>query len=362
MRNYKILLFAAALALASCGKTGFSGQIAVDKESEIVVRALDINAYTVLDTIKTSATGEFSYTLDVAKGQPEFIYLFYGERRIAGMLLERGEKAVVEADTLGNYSVSGSEGSALLAEVDKSYTQFNNDLYAARDNGPQMAQIYLEHYRACIKHLLGNPYSMTNIPVLYQSLGEASSVFSQPSDAIFFQTAADSLKTVYPESRYVKALAKEAERRMKYLQLETTIRNAEQITFPEINLPDIKGEKQKLSSVDAKVILIHFWDVENVEQKMMNLDVLLPIYNQYKAKGLEIYSVCISRSKALWGTVVSTQQLPWINVFDVNASSAPIYNVQALPHSLLIIDGTIQSEVIKGETGLRKVLDKAFRP
>lgn len=364
MRISKIILITSLFLLASCGKAVISGKLAVDSPKDIIVRELDLNVYNVLDTIKTDSEGNFQYKMQIVKGQPSFIYLFYGDTRIASLLLEQGDKVNVEADTLGNYSVSGSEACTNLSEIDKAYTKFNNDLYAARDNAPQMAKIYLDHYRSCVKYVLGNPYSLTTIPVLYQSLGDASSVFSQPSDALFFKGAADSLKTVYPDSRYVKALVKEADRRMKYLELDTRLRNAEELSFPEINLPNIDGERIKLSSVESKVILLHFWNVDNAEQKMMNIDTLLPLYEQYHSKGFEIYSVCVSANKTLWGTVVRSQDLPWINVFDNIASASStlaLYNVDSLPQSLLIIDGEMYSSSISGVEGLRKVLDKAFR-
>ena len=208
------MLLMAAAGLSACGqKAEISGTVADAPDSEIVVRQLDINVYSVLDTIRTSADGSFSYKVDIKKGQPEFIYLFHGDTRIAGLLLEAGEKARVSADTLGNYSVEGSEGSEKLAAVDKAYSKFLGDIYAATE-GPEMAKIYLDHYRACVEYVLENPYSMTVIPVLYERLSDVSPVFSQSTDALFFKNAADSLKTVYPESRYVLALEKEAERRM----------------------------------------------------------------------------------------------------------------------------------------------------
>ena len=181
MRSYKILAAAAsALALASCAQEAkISGKIEGAGDSRIVVRQLDVNVYSVLDTIKTKADGSFSYSVPVKKGQPEFIYLFRGDTRIAALLLESGEKAVVSADTLGNYSIEGSEGSTKLAEVDKAYADFIKSMLAAGNDGPKMAKAYLDHYRASVRYVMSNPYSMTTIPVLYESIGEGTSVFNQ---------------------------------------------------------------------------------------------------------------------------------------------------------------------------------------
>ncbi len=366
MRNYKIFAAAAAaLALVSCAQDAkISGKIDGAKDSPIVVRQLDVNVYTTLDTIKTKSDGSFSYTIPVKKGQPEFVYLFRGDTRVAALLLESGEKAVVSADTLGNYSIEGSEGSAKLAEVDKAYAAFIKSMLAAQGDGPQMAKTYLDHYRASVKYLISNPFSMTTIPVLYENIGEGTSIFNQPTDALFFRAAADSLKTVYPESRYVKALEKEAARRMKILEIDGMLRAAKECDYPDITLPDITGEKRSLSSVGAKVVMLHFWNAGDAAQKMLNIDTLLPIWNEYHGLGFEIYAVCVSTDKAEWGSIVNSQKLPWINLNDGLGAASPAvvtYGVTSLPNSVLIINGQLSTTPVKGAAGLRKVLDRELR-
>ncbi len=366
MKNYRLLAAAAAaLSLAACTQTAkVSGTLSGVADSRIVVKQLELNTYNVLDTIKTRTDGSFSYSIPVREGQPEFIYLFYKDSRIAALLLEKGEHARVSADTLGNYSVEGSEGSAELAEVDKAYADFISSLTASSESGPDMAKAYLKHYRECVKYVMGHPYSLTAIPVLYETIGAGTPVFNQPTDALLFRNAADSLKTVYPESRYVKALDKEAARRMKLLELESKLRTAEERDFPDIVLPDINGERKALSSVDSKAVLLHFWDATDAAQKMLNIDTLLPIWNEYHKLGFEIYAVCVSADKAQWGSIVQSQKLPWINLNDglgVASPAVATYGVSSLPNSILIVDGQLSTEPLKGAAGLRKALDKALR-
>lgn len=355
-------MLASALMLTACGgKAGISGTAGDSAGRELIVKRLDVNRFTTLDTIKTSDGGSFHYKVKVDKGDPEFIYIFSGDRQLAALLLDRGDKVVVKADTLGNYSVEGSEESAKLSTVEQSYRKFASDMSAATD-GPQMAGIYLNHYRENVRFLLENPFSLTTVPVLYQQLGEATPIFNQPTDAIFFRNAADSLETVYPESRYVKALRREAERRMKLLELDGQLRDAGEVSYPDIKLPDINGNTAALSAVDSRVVLVHFWDCTDASQKMMNLDVLLPLYKEYHDKGFEIYAVCLTSDKAGWGSVVNAQGLPWINVCDIQGSAsryASLYNVTGLPDSILIADGEISTASgIKGADGLRRELGR----
>ena len=363
MKSYKIIaLGLAALVSASCAdKVCIRGILKDAPARKLEIRQLDLNKFTVLDSVETGSDGAFSYSIEVKEGQPEFIYVFYGSTKVASLLLEKGEKVFVEADTSGNYSVSGSEGSSKLRDVEMRYADFISRFIASDGDNAAMTKLYVDYYRSCVKYVLGNPYSITVIPVLYQDLSEYTPVFNRYTDAIFFRSAADSLKTVYPESRYVKALEKEAARRQQELFLSNSIQNAEVSGFPNISLPNEKGEKVSLSSLDAKCIMIHFWDSSDNTHSMFNNDVLLPVYNEFHSKGFEIYSVCLDVNKAQWASVVKSQNLPWINVNDGQGAYSPavsLYGVDTIPAAFLIADGDLVLEPIEGITGLRKELAK----
>jgi len=371
MKNYKIILALciAAFASVSCGqKARISCTVNGAPERMVVVKQLNGNAYDILDTVKTDAGGSFKYNVSVQKGQPEFIYLFFSDTKIASLLLESGEKAVVTTDTLGHYSVEGSEGSAKLKAVEQDFAKFISDVrnvLETSDNAQsEVSRLYVAYYRNCVKYLMNNPYSLTVVPVLFQKLNPSSPVFSQTTDAIHFRRACDSLKTVYPDSKYVKALEKETERREQVMSLGYQIDNAAIQGFPEIALPDINGERKSLSELKAKVILLHFWTSTNAEQKMFNIDVLKHIYDAYHSKGFEIYSVAVDADKAGWAQSVSGQNLPWINVNDGLGVASPvlgIYNVSELPTSFIIAGGEILGSSVKGEAGLRKELERLLK-
>jgi len=361
MKNYKTAAIALGLiALASCAdKASIKGVVAGAPERDIVVRQLNINTFSTLDTVKTGKDGSFSYSLKVSDGQPEFVYLFLGDKRIAALLLEKGETARVEADTLGTYSVSGSEGSAKLQEVEKAYTDFVRGMAKTTD-ARTLGRVYVDHYRSSVKYIMENPFSLTTVPVLFEAVNNLP-VFSQATDAILFRNAADSLDTVYPDSRYVKALRKEAERREKEMKLNLMLSGVEKKSYPVISAPDINGRSVSIDSLGAKAILVHFWDASNAAQKMLNIEVLKPVYDEFHAKGLEIYSVCVSPDKAEWAGVVKAQELPWVNVNDGLGTASPmisVYNLGEVPTTFLIADGEIVTEPASGKEGIRALLKK----
>ena len=378
-RFSKIIAFAAAMtALVSCGSNArIDGTVADAASSEVIVKLLNSNRYEVLDTVKTDASGHFSYKVDVAEGQPEFVYIFYKDRKIASLLLEAGDKVSVSSDTLGRYCVEGSEESVKLAEVEKAYAAALKEfeavakkMDAASDQAEfdqlakEMTKAYVAYYRDRVKYVMENSRSLTVIPVFYQSLGENLPLFYQNTDAILFRNAADSLEAVYPDSKYVKALRKDAEMRFGYLELQERLLDAEEVGYPEIELPDLEGKMRKLSEMDSRVVIIYFWSASQAQQNMFNIEFFKPLYEQYHAKGLDIYQVSLDADKALWATAVKGQNLPWTNVCDSRGSSSPyvsVYNLSALPSAFIIADGELVDGKVVDEASLKKLLNDLLK-
>ena len=202
------------------------------------------------------------------------------------------------------------------------------------------------------------------VPILYQMIAPGFPLFGQQTDAIHFKNISDSLSTVYPESKYVRALSREAERRFKLLELNSKIQNAEPVDFLDIELPDVKGVKRKLSEVSGKVVLVHFWTSSNAAQKMFNQDVLKPVYADFHSKGLDIYQVALDSDKAEWARTVKNQGLEWVNVCDSRAAASPYvgsYNLATLPVSYLLVNGTFSTEKVTDEASLRRALGKILK-
>ena len=377
-RFSKIIASAAIAAVAvSCADVAkIEGNIEQAASSEVVAKLLNANRLEVLDTIAVDASGKFSYSLEVEQGQPQFVYIFHGDKKVASLLLSEGENVKVKADTLGNYTVSGSEESEKLAQVERDYAAVAAKMsaLAAQLEGAdqqQAAQInkeitkeYVSYYRNRVAYVMQNSKSLSVIPVFYQVLGEGLPVFGQFTDGIHFSNICDSLETVYPESKYVKALRKEADARKSQMELSARIGSAEEIGFPDITLPNVKGEKVRLSDVDAKVILVQFWTATEAAQKMFNQEILKPLYNDYHEKGFEIYQVALDTDKGTWANVIKEQNTPWINVCDGLGASSPyvlLYNIAAVPSTFIIADGELVNGEVVDEKSLRKLLDKKLK-
>jgi hypothetical protein len=364
-------------ALVSCNQARFSGQISGVAQDSLVLEKLNVNYAEPVDTLVTDEAGKFACRITFDSSNPEFFYLNYHGRRLATLLLKKGDKVYFESDSLGNGVLSGSEESSRMMESEKEYAKINArcSYLATRLEGlPQntrhaaslrreVSENYLKLYRSSVRYVLENPRSMTSVPVLFRKLGEMP-VFNQPMDALHFRNLADSLSTIYPTSPYVRALQKEAQRREKGLSLVNKIDSVAVVGFPEIELPNIHSQKVKLSEVDAKVILLHFWTCKDGAQKLCNQDVLKPLYEKYHAKGLEIYQVALDVDKFDWAQVVKAQNMPWLNVCDIRGGSSSylsLYNVSALPAQYLIVDGALTAEQPSSPESLKQLLSKLLK-
>lgn len=377
--NLACAVIVTAMAASCAPKAGVKGVLTGASDRDIVVRMLDVNRMETLDTVRTDANGRFSCDIPMQKGQPEFIYLFYGDTKVASLLLEAGDKVELSADTLGKYSVTGSSETDKLMQVERDEEEFTN-LFASISAriadldpaSPKVAELqktltksYIDYYRSRVSYVMKNSHSLTVIPVLYQNIAGALPVFGNATDALHFRTAADSLRAVYPESRYVKALEEEAVRRQNVMSISSRIASAPVLGYMDVEMPDVTGKKVKLSELEGKLVMLWFWNCADASQKLFNQEVLKPLYEEYHSKGFEIYSVNIDSDKGAWASVVRNQGLSWVNVCDGLGAASPaltLYNVASLPTSFFIIDGEmVRPENVGDAASLRKYVASTLK-
>lgn len=354
-----------ALLAAACAKPSarIDGTLTDAPDRQVIVKLLDINNYKVLDSVKTDAAGRYSYKVLVQKGQPEFVYLYYGDTKISSLLLQEGDDVKVVTDTLGRGSVVGSVESERLQEVERKFAEFLREAEQAEDNAA-FRRSYIQYYREAVKYVMNNPHSLTVVPVLFQNVNPDLPVFSQTTDALHFRNALDSLSAVYPDSKYVKALERETTRREGILGFDSRLSTASEAEYPDIKSKDINGNEVSLQALDSKAVILFFWTVTDPESKILNQETYKPVYQDYHDKGLEIFAVSLDTDKAAWASVVKSQELPWVNVNDGLGASSPaatLYNVTSLPRAYLILDGKIVDRRVEGEKALRRELDKVLK-
>lgn len=378
-----ISLAAAAFAVISCGSSDqkvvevakVEGVLAAAPSSEVVIGMLDINQLVMLDTLQTDAQGSFNYELEVKKGNPEFVYVYNGGKKVASLILDGGDNVSFVVDAEGKAQITGSEESVKFMEVESEHAQMtalfaelasqlegtSGSKYDKLVN--QMTDEYRKYNRKSVTYVMTNSHSMTVVPVLYRMLGDLP-LFAMSTDALLFSSIADSLAVSYPESKYVKSLKADAQTRYAELELQRRIDEADVVGYFDIELPGLDGKMKKLSDLDSKVIFLYFWTASKPGQNIFNVDVLKKIYKDYHKKGFDIYQVSLDVDKVMWATTVMGQDLPWTNVCDnagAASSYAALYNLQTIPAGFVICNGELVDGSAVDEAEFRKLLDKLLK-
>ncbi len=337
-----------------------------------------ISNVVTLDSIKLAPGGKFKFT----EKRPEYpdFYRLRLNNQLINFAVDSTETIsfVADAGTFAtSYSVEGSENSKAikaitLAQLDanqaisrlrKEYedkmisdTTYRTKVLAAADAYKEVAR----------KYIYSAPMSTAAYFALFQQIdGLLFFDLYDRKDVKAYGAVATSYDHAYPESPRSKHLYNLTLQSMKVLRAQRPVdySNVEtkEISFLDIELPDVRGEVVKLSTVaPGKVVLINFTAYQTEWSPALNM-ALGELYTKYHDQGLEIYQVSLDSDFHFWRNRASN--LPWVTVRDpqsVYSQVAGLYNVKQLP-ALFILDrkGNLVKrveDVKKLETDVKAVL------
>ncbi len=361
---FAALSLLAALSSCQSSKVKITGRFVGTQADMVYLEQVATLEQTVIDSIKLGEDGSFAMAIDNASPTPTLYNVIYDGERIP-LLLKAGDHITLRSagSVLRNYTVEGSLESELLREFNKSYIEgaikLNSAVsrYTAADiddaQREEIAREYTQTYRDIkrnqLRFIVEHKDRIAAVYALYQRLPNDAYLFNGDSDVIYYRTVVEGIEQTYPESPYLPILRSQIARMDAQLSMLSRVQH---MNYPEIKMPDMYGKEVKLSSLEGKVILLHFWSAAIGNGNAINAD-LKEIYEKYHDKGFEIYQVAIDTSKAAWINAVQEQQLPWISVSDLLGDSSPAlgaYNISKLPSNYLIDrSGNIVGKDLSGE-------------
>ena len=337
-----------------------------------------ISNVVTLDSIKLAPGGKFKFT----EKRPEYpdFYRLRLNNQLINFAVDSTETIsfVADASTFAtSYSVEGSENSKAIKAITLAQLDANQAISRLRkeyedkmisDTTYRMkvlaaADAYKEVAR---KYIYSAPMSTAAYFALFQQIdGLLFFDLYDRKDVKAYGAVATSYNHTYPESPRSKHLYNLTLQSMKVLRAQRPVdySNVEtkEISFLDIELPDVRGEVVKLSTVaPGKVVLINFTAYQMEWSPALNM-ALGELYTKYHDQGLEIYQVSLDSDFHFWRNGASN--LPWVTVHDpqsVYSQVAGLYNVKQLP-ALFILDrkGNLVKrveDVKKLETDVKAVL------
>ena len=313
-----------------------------------------ISNVVTLDSIKLAPGGKFKFT----EKRPEYpdFYRLRLNNQLINFAVDSTETIsfVADAGTFAtSYSVEGSENSKAIKVITLAPLDANQASRLRKEYEDKMisdttyrmkvlaaADAYKEVAR---KYIYSAPMSTAAYFALFQQIdGLLFFDLYDRKDVKAYGAVATSYNHTYPESPRSKHLYNLTLQSMKVLRAQRPVdySNVEtkEISFLDIELPDVRGEVVKLSTVaPGKVVLINFTAYQTEWSPALNM-ALGELYTKYHDQGLEIYQVSLDSDFHFWRNGASN--LPWVTVHDpqsVYSQVAGLYNVKQLP-ALFILD------------------------
>ena len=351
----------AALSVASCNNNKFTveGQISGAKDSVLYFENVGLEGINVLDSVKLSDAGDFSFSQD-ANQAPEFYRLRIADQ-IINVSIDSTETVQVKGQYPGmasNYTVSGSDNCDKIRELALKQIDLQAKAIALQSNtelgivkANDSIQTLIDAYKDEVKrnYIYKEPYKAYAYFALFQAIGNYL-IFNprnNKDDIKAFAAVATSWDTYYPHAERGQNLHNIAIEGMKNQRIvdsqnadiQVDASKVQEAGVLDIALLDNKGVMRHLTDLKGQVVLLDF-HVFAMDESPARIITLRELYNKYHAQGLEIFQVSLDPDEHFWKQ--QTAALPWINVRDedgINSSRLMLYNVQAVPDFFIIDRG-----------------------
>ena len=347
----------AVMTIASCDNKKFTveGQITNAKDSVLYFEHVGLEGIDVLDSVKLSDNGSFSFS-EEAPTAPEFYRLRIYDQ-IINVSIDSTETVGVKAQypqMATAYEISGSDNCLKIKELALKQIDLHKRAMAIQENvslGVDEANDsilkLIDDYKNDVKtnYIFKEPMKAYSYFALFQTLGNwlLFNPRNNKDDIKVFAAVATSWDTYYPHAERGQNLHNIAIEGMKNQRIVEAEQNKtieaskiQEAGVLDIELTDNKGQVRHLTDLKGKVVILDF-HVFAMDESPARILSLRELYNKYHAQGLEIFQVSLDSDEHFWKQ--QTAALPWINVLDpdgIQSQRIALYNIQAIPDFFVI--------------------------
>ena len=357
-KNILLSLFV-LLAFSACtnkNNVKITGEIKDAGKQKVYLEQVNVDKAIIIDSTETDRNGKF--TLKTAVTLPTFFNVKVGPKELITFIAEPEDHIELSGNFKGlshNYWVDGSENSlwikllnfqlnntqTVMDSLKKTYVALPAENLAERQKiSHAWDSIVNKQINFSKDFILKHAISPAAYYALYQKFNDNNFILTPETDLHSYKVVASSLKAMYPESQYTKAILKHLDdinKEIRSLQIRELIANSAN-SLPEVRLPDIKGDTIALNSLKGKYIILDF-TVLNAQGGQAYAKEMKNIYNKFRNKGVQIYQVCLDPNKLAWERLVKQYGIDWICVWDsqgLKSRAAQMWNIQNVPANYII--------------------------
>ena len=315
------------------------GEILNGAETKLFLEEAKGQNYEVFDTARIDKDGLFEIK---GKVQEKGLYRLRMSNGATVLLALDDDKINLSTDMndATNYTLSGSTESATLKQLldrTNDLSKKNNALVAQSRTVPRDA-----NYNAALRQIQGQINN--NTAIYRQFLTKYVDTVSSNMIASFAALTLD------PKQDYqlIKKVADkvQAEQPSTFMErnLVAMMRNIKAPLMvgseaPDISMANPNGKEIALADMTGEVILLDFWASWCRPCRVENPNVVR-LYNKYKSKGFNIYSVSLDKQKNKWEKAIVDDKLNWsAHVSDLKGWQTPAakaYGVSGIPKTFLL--------------------------
>ena len=324
-----------------------------------------------IDSVKVNEKGEFIFNKKVA--EKGFYNIQISSSNYATIIADSTEKISFEGDAKNlneTYKVNGSMDSEALLRFNNFTKKNFKKIESGRMKQDSLRRVYEAYLNTTPDSLFLDSISKMLEPVFnsfskdYQKLTDETSEYirnfidenlssfaalaavqmlSPDKDIAYFIKVADALTAKYPDVENLKGFK---------LYVNSKKKLAIGMPAPEIMLNDKDGNLLSLSSLKGKIVIVDFWASWCKPCRTEN-PFVVSLYNKYKDKGLDIFSVSLDLNKDAWLKAIAQDKLSWKNhVSDLKQWQSPVvslYGFEGIPFTCLLDKkGNIAGKNLRG--------------
>lgn len=344
MKTIKKLLVFILLSITSLGMsqqtTFIKGKIKKGKGKMIYLKHNQGNKVLYVDSAKINFFGRFKMQTEVVSD--DFYQIAVGKKTAHLLILKPGENVFIKAPANFNekdYQIKGSPDSKLIQEFNS--VKFNNKL--AKDSISKFAMKFIEQNSKSLAIFV----ALNDVKDLKKALTIAEKGIGES----------------YNNSNYHNSLKSALQQVAKSEQAKKASKTRVGAVAPELNMVNPEGKIITLESLRGKYVLIDFWASWCGPCRRENPTVVR-LYQKYKDKGFDVYSVSLDKSKSKWVSAIAKDKLIWDNhVSDLkgwSSAATKLYGFRGIPYTVLIDkEGKIIATRLRG-SALERKLEELF--